>query len=111
MRMTYGDGDANIFIDFERIGGLGGCGGPHLKSRGECALADLSAADRAAVDALFAIKGKLRGKVRHLADKLHVGDGFSYRISRQTATSTETIEVPADSVPAALASSVEDTLE
>ncbi len=94
-------------VKIERIGGLGGFGGPHLKSRGECALADLSAADRAAVEALFAIKGK----VRDLAAKLHTRDGFSYRISRETATGTETVEVPESSVPAALAASVKDTLE
>jgi hypothetical protein len=94
-------------IKIEKIGGLGGFGGPNLKSRGERSYAELSAADQAAVDALFAPKPKARGA----AANPQLRDGFSYRISRQTATGIETVEVPENKVPAALISSVKDTLE
>lgn len=94
-------------IKIEKIGGLGGFGGPNLKSRGERSYAELSAADQAAVDALFAPKPKSRGA----AANPQMRDGFSYRISRQTATGVETVEVPENKVPAALISSVKDTLE
>ena len=75
-------------IKIERIGGLGGFGGPNLKSRGEHLYAELSAADQAAVDAMFASKGK--GKARGMAPNPQMRDGFSYRISRETASGTET---------------------
>ena len=94
-------------IKIERIGGVAGFGGPHLKSRGELPLADLSVADQAAVDALFAHKGKARG----MAPNAQMRDGFSYLISRPTATSSETVEVPESMVPAALLASVKDRLE
>lgn len=94
-------------VKIERVGGLGGFGGPHLKSRGECALTDLSAADQAAVEKLFASKGKGRGQ----PDNAQMRDGFSYRISRQTATGTEVVAVPESMVPAALVAHVKDTLE
>jgi hypothetical protein len=93
-------------LKIERVGGLGGFGGPNLKSQGECALADLSSADQAAIDKLFAGKGKSRG----LTDNAQMRDGFSYRISRQTATGTELVSVPESMVPAALVACVKDTL-
>jgi hypothetical protein len=96
-------------LKIERLGGVAGFGGPHLKSRGECALAELSAADQAAVESLFASAGK--GKARGLPDQGKMRDGFSYRISRQTATGTAEVVVPESMVPAALVSSVKDTLE
>ena len=94
-------------VKIERIGGFGGVGGPHLKSRGECSLADLSAADRAAVDALFASQGKAHAAPRNA----QMRDGFSYRISRQTASGSKTVEVPESMVPAALVASVKDSIE
>ena len=94
-------------VKIERIGGVGGFGGPHLKSRGELFLGDLSKADQAAVDALFASKGKARGA----PVDANMRDGFSYRISRQTATGTETVEVSESMVPAVLRSSVRDSIE
>lgn len=94
-------------VKIERIGGLGGFGGPHLKSRGELPLANLSTADQAAVDVLFASKGKARGA----PDNAQMRDGFSYRISRQTARGIEIVEVPESRVPAALLSSVKDVIE
>jgi hypothetical protein len=40
-------------LHIERVGGLAGFGGPHLKSRGELELSDLSPADKQAVEGLF----------------------------------------------------------
>jgi len=96
-------------VKLERIGGVGGFGGPHLKSRGELSFAELTAADQAAVNALFA--KQVKGTARGMAPNPHLRDGFSYRISRQTASGTETVEVPESMVPAALLSSVKDTIE
>jgi len=94
-------------VKIERIGGLGGFGGPHLKSRGECSFDDLSAADQAAVETLLAGARKTRG----LPDNEQMRDGFSYRISSQTATGTTTVVVPESMVPAALVSCVKDVIE
>ena len=96
-------------VKIERVGGVGGFGGPHLKSRGELPIAELTAADQAAVNALFA--GKSKGKARGAAPNPQMRDGFSYRISRPTATGTETVEVPESMVPAKLLSSVKDSIE
>jgi hypothetical protein len=98
-------------VKVERIGGLGGFGGAHLKSRGECRLADLSKAEQADIDALFSSTGKSAGKSRGMQDNAQMRDGFNYRISRETASGTETVEVPESRVPAALISSVKDTIE
>ena len=40
-------------VRVEHLGGFAGFGGPHLKSRGELAVSDLSPVDRQAVEALF----------------------------------------------------------
>jgi hypothetical protein len=92
-------------LQIERIGGFAGFGGPHLKSRGELALSDLAPADRQAVEDLFNDPQK--------AVPAHPGeaDAFRYRITRQTAARTQTIEVPGNAVPAALRDSVRDVLE
>jgi hypothetical protein len=92
-------------LQIERIGGIVGFGGPHLKSRGEVALSDLSPADRQAVESLFA--NPQRAMPGHPGE----ADAFRYRITRQTATGTQTIEVPGNAVPAALRDSVRDVLE
>jgi hypothetical protein len=92
-------------LQIERVGGFAGFGGPHLKSRGELALLDLSPSDRQAVEDLFRDPQKARSAHRGEADM------FSYRITRQTAEGTEMIEVPGDAVPAALRDSVRDVLE
>jgi hypothetical protein len=106
----YPQGATNLStVKLERIGGVGGFGGPHLKSRGELPFAELSAADQAAVDTLFANKGK--SKTRGTAPNPQMRDGFSYRLSRLTATGTETVEVPESMVPAKLLSSVKDSIE
>jgi len=92
-------------LQIERIGGVAGFGGPHLKSRGELALSDLSPADRQAVEDLFRDPQK--------AAPAHPGeaDAFRYRITRQTAAGAQTIELPGHAVPAALRDSVRDVLE
>ena len=91
-------------IQIERTGGFAGFGlpGSRLQSRGEIALSELSSADRAAIDALFDSRG---------GAEPHMPDGFRYRITRQTATGPQTIEVPESKVPAALKDSVKDVLE
>ena len=91
-------------IQIERTGGFAGFGlpGSHLQSRGEMALSELSPADRTAIDALFESKGSAESPMT---------DGFRYRITRQTAGGTQTIEVPESKVPAALRDSVKDVLK
>jgi hypothetical protein len=91
-------------LEIERLGGLAGFGGPgsRIKSKGEVALADLSAADRQAVADLFDKKTSIPPPKP---------DAFRYRITRQTAEGTQTIEAPEDIVPPALRDSVRDTLE
>ena len=94
-------------IKIERIGGVGGFGGPHLKSFGERDFAELSVADRAALNSLFSCReGKL-----NLPRNMQMRDGFSYRISRETEAGIETIVVPESMVPAVLISSIKDTIE
>ena len=87
-------------LKIERVGGVAGFGGPHLKSRGEVTLSDLSAADQKTVEQLFADPDKVpvrRGQA----------DAFSYRITR----GAQTIEVPEHAVPPAIRNSVKDVLE
>jgi hypothetical protein len=92
-------------LQIEKIGGLAGFGGTHLKSRGELAVSDLSPADNQVIEDLF--------KDPQKAVPAHPGeaDAFRYRITRQTAAGTQTIEVPGSAVPAALRESVRDVLE
>src|SRR5258707_12838499 len=73
-------------LQIERIGGVAGFGGPHLKSRGELALSDLSPADRQAVEDLFRDPEK--------AAPAHPGEAgaLRYRIPRQTAAGAPTME-------------------
>ena len=89
-------------VSVERLGGFGGFGlpGSHLRSRGQVELAKLSSRDRAAVDALFDNPPKDRPSP----------DGFSYRLTRQTAKGTQTIEVAEQHVPEALKNCVKDEL-
>lgn len=88
----------------ERIGGFAGFGGPgaRIRSRGQVAFANLSEADQRTLEALF----KTAGKVWTSAMR----DGFSYRISRTGKSGTETIEVPEEHLPAAIAACVTDEL-
>ncbi|UVK35735.1 hypothetical protein LHFGNBLO_006600 (plasmid) [Mesorhizobium sp. AR10] len=92
-------------LKIEKVGGLAGFGLPNsrLKSRGSLAAKDLTKADQAAVEALFANKDK--GGTSAVADE------FRYRITRETAKGPETIEVAEHAVPEALAASVKDEIE
>ena len=91
-------------LEIERIGGVAGFGGPHLKSRGEVALSELTSADRQTVEDMF--NNPQRGRQRSGA-----ADAFRYRITRQTAAGPQTIEMPEDAVPAALRDSVRNVIE
>ncbi len=90
-------------LTIERLGGLAGFGGANLKSEGKVAIADLPAADVAAVERLFAHGSRpaTRGS----------GDMFRYRISRREDGKLDSIEVPEELVPEALRASVRDTLK
>jgi hypothetical protein len=94
-------------LKVERVGGFAGFGGPgsHIRSQGEIDSAALADADRARVEALFE-----RGAAAAAGAASPVRDGFSYRITRQTAAGAETVEVPESVVPAAVAQSVRDEL-
>jgi hypothetical protein len=90
-------------IKVERVGGLGGFGGPHLKSDGELPAGKLTPSESAAVDALFnsGAESSRAGKP----------DGFRYRITRQTPNGPQTVEVPEDAVPEKLKNCVQDRLD
>jgi hypothetical protein len=92
-------------LQFERRGGFGGFGGPHLKSRGELALADLSPADRRAIDDLF--RDPQKAKPTHPGE----ADAFCYRITRPTAAGPQTIYVPETAVPVVVRRSAKDVIE
>ena len=89
-------------LHIEKLGGLANFGGANarLRSHGKLDTEALSARELQAVDALFHSPNE--------ADPLVVADGFRFRISRVTATGTETVEAPESRVPEALASCVKD---
>jgi hypothetical protein len=92
-------------LQIERMGGLAGFGGPHLKSRGEMSLLQMSPADRQAVESLFSeLATTLTPRPGH-------ADAFRYRITRQTPSGPQTIEVPEERVPASVRDCVKDILE
>jgi hypothetical protein len=90
-------------LQIERTGGLGGFGGPHLKSSGEVALSNLPAAQRAAIESLF--------NRSDLAAPHGAGDVPVYHITRQTPSGTQTIHVPENLAPDIVRNSVKDRLE
>lgn len=90
-------------LTIERLGGLAGFGGPNIKSEGQLNSSDLSPADQAKVEKLF--EGGSVPPVKN------TNDVFNYRITRQKDGRSQTIQVPESLVPAALASSVKDTLK
>ena len=92
-------------LQIERLGGFAGFGGPHLKSRGELAVSDLSPADRQILEELF--RDPQKAKPTHPGE----ADAFRYRITRQSAGGTQTIEVPGNAVPSAVRDSVRDVIE
>ena len=89
-------------LHVERVGGLPGIGGTRsrLKSCGEIALSDLSTRDRTTVEELF------RSPPAPVASAIR--DGFRYRLSRDSASGAEAVEVPESDVPAAIAACVKD---
>lgn len=93
-------------LTVERVGGLAAFGGPaeriRIRSRGQIRLADLSKADRHAVEAFF----QPGWKARPSADR----DGFEYRLSMSTRSGEKTVQVPEAEVPAALITCVKDEL-
>lgn len=87
-------------ITVEQIGGFVGAGGPggHVHMRGRLAWSALSDRDRAQLDLLFAAKKP-------------VNANLYYRLTRTGPNGIETIDAPIDAVPAALAASVQTTLD
>ena len=92
-------------LKIERIGGLAGFGvpGSRIKSSGELATSALSAADQAAVEALFQNPA---GRQKPGPER----DAFRYRITRVKDGREQTIEVPEAVVPQALTACVSDKL-
>jgi hypothetical protein len=81
------------------IGGFVGAGAPgRIKSEGRIAMSALSPEDRAKVDAWFSHPQPAPGN-------------FYYRIIRQGPSGTRSVDVPADTVPAALVATVKTVLE
>jgi hypothetical protein len=91
-------------LQIERMGGFAGFGGPHLKSRGEMSLNEMTPVDRQLVESLFS-------EPKAQAPRPGEADAFRYRITRQTPSGPQTIEVPEERVPAAVRDSVKDILE
>jgi hypothetical protein len=87
-------------VTIEQFGGFVGAGTPggHLHTRGQVAWADLSAADQARIDALFAAKQP-------------VNANLYYRLTRTGPHGPETVDAPGEAVPAALVASVHTTLD
>lgn len=91
-------------LNIEKVGGFAGFGPrSHLRSRGQLLLETLSPDDRAVVERLLA------SKVAHEGNPL-ARDSFAYRITHETPSGSQTIEVPEELVPAALKEAVKDTL-
>ena len=92
-------------LTVERIGGLAGFAGmgSKIKSRGEVSLASLGDEDRLVLDQLFKTRN-------HVKASKAVPDGFCYKISRNSKSGVQTIEVPEASVPLAIAQCVKDEL-
>jgi hypothetical protein len=91
-----------MILYVEKLGGLANFGGARarIRSRGQLETEKLSAQELQAVDSLFHGPSESEGST--------VADGFRFRISRITATGTETVDAPESRVPAALASCLKD---
>lgn len=91
-------------VTIERLGGLAGFGGPSaaIRGRGRVDLDQLSAGDRAAVDALFTRYRDTSPAPRP--------DAFRYKISRGSGAGAETVEVPEGALPVAITGAVVDEL-
>ena len=91
----------------ERLGGLAGFGLPSspLKSRGELDLSKLPQTVRQHIEELF---NKPPSAEPARPGPVHP---FRYRITRQTDSGSQTVEVPFDAVPSVVHESVKDTLD
>ena len=96
-------------LTIERIGGFAGYGGAgsRLKADGKLDYAKLAPADQRAVDVLFTATAKERKSW----ENPQLRDGFRYQITRVGGAKPETVEVPEDKVPAALAAVVKDRID
>jgi hypothetical protein len=90
-------------LTIERLGGVAGFGGPNIKSEGQLDFSDLSPDDQAKVEKLF--------ESGSIPPTKNTNDVFNYRITRQKDGHSQTIQVPESLVPAALVSSVKDSLK
>ena len=92
-------------VQVERFGGFGGFGlpGGRVRSIGECALSDLSAADRAAVTSIFS-----RPTVREGSPDAR--DGFRYKLTLLTDGPHRSVELPEAAVPVAIRNCAVDRL-
>ena len=91
-------------VEVERIGGFGGFGlpGSRIRSHGQLAWSQLSAADRKAVEHLLASKGG--------PPTSKGADGFRYRITVQRGGQPVMLEAAEDEVPVSLRNCVSDEL-
>lgn len=101
-------------IEVERIGGFGGFGlpGARIRSRGQLAWSQLSAAEQAALDQHLKAQHL---QAQHLQAPLYpadspVADGFRYRLTWHRGPQPQTLELPESLVPAALRDCVSDEL-
>lgn len=83
-------------LKIERRGGVTG-----LRARGEISLAELSAADGAALAKLFK-------KARLPAER--GADRFTYRVTWLSATGEKTLDIPEGLLPAAIVQAVKEEL-
>lgn len=93
-----------VRLHVERIGGVAGFGGvsSHLRSRGEVETEALPEAEQRAIDALFQGRGKSPNSLAR--------DRFVYRLTRETAEGTETVDILEESAPAVVVRCVKDEI-
>jgi len=91
-----------MILKVERIGGLPGFGkaNSHLRSTGEINMVDLSEDDRQKIEALFKSPTTIKStKAPH---------AFRYRITRTTASGTESVEAGEEKIPDVIRRCVKD---
>lgn len=91
-------------VDIERLGGFAGFGGPgsRLRSRGSVDTTTLSERDQRTVDDFFTRPAP--------APKI-APDSFVYRLTRQTQSGPQTVQVAEGRVPDVLKAAVKDQIE
>lgn len=89
-------------LKIERLGGLAGFGGSisHLRSQGIMDMKELSETDKETIEQLFSSRAEIENN--------QAGDTFRYRLSRQTSSGTESIEIDEKKIPEALKRYVKD---